>query len=52
MENDLTKLKVNLDELSEKYIFKYSFFDNFDMSNILPNDALPIELKNENNDIE
>lgn len=42
MENDQTKLKVNLDELSKKFIFKYSFFDNFDL-----NDALSTEILDE-----
>lgn len=43
MDDDITKMKVNLDELSEKYIFKYSFFDNFDLRDILSEELLPSE---------
>ena len=43
MENDSTKLKIDLSELSDKYAFKYSFFDNFDLTNVLGIDALPSE---------
>ena len=44
LENDRTKLKVDMDELSKKYFFKYSFFDNFDMDDILSSDLLPSEI--------
>ena len=45
MENDSSKLKVDLEELSKKYIFKYSFFDNFDFNNALSNGVIPSELE-------
>ena len=45
-EDDATQLKLNLKELSDKYIFKYSFFDNFDLTNALQNTALPNEIMN------
>lgn len=48
-EDDATKLKVDLDKLSEKYIFKYSFFDNFDLTDALQNDVIPSELENLSN---
>lgn len=44
MENDSKKLKIDLDELDKKYIFKYSFFDNFDLTNALDDSLLPNEI--------
>lgn len=46
MDDDATKLKVDLKELyeSSKYLFKYSFFDNFDLSNTLNDDIMPSEM--------
>ncbi len=45
MESDQNKLKVDLDELSKKYLFKYSFFDNFDFTNSLSNGIMPSEIE-------
>ena len=45
LENDMTKLKVDLKELSKKYLFKYSFFDNFDFNNALSNGVMPSEIE-------
>ena len=44
MENDQTKLKVDLDELLKTHLFKYSFFDNFDLENALSSDVMPNEI--------
>jgi hypothetical protein len=44
LEDDPSKLKVNMDEISQKYLFKYSFFDNFDTSDILGSELLPNEM--------
>lgn len=51
MEKDVSKLKVNLEELSKKYLFKYSFFDNFDFSNALSNGQIPSEIETLNDTI-
>ena len=45
LENDRTKLKVDIDALSKDYFFKYSFFDNFDLNDILSSDLLPSEMR-------
>ena len=44
LEDNPTKLKVDLDELVKNFVFKYSFFDNFDLSNALNNNQIPSEL--------
>jgi hypothetical protein len=43
--NDATTLKVDLKKLSQKNIFKYSFFDNFDLNNALSNGQIPSEIE-------
>ena len=44
MEDDQTRMKVDLEELSNNYVFKYDFIDNFDLSDMLSEDLLPSEL--------
>lgn len=48
-EEDHTKLKVNLEELSKKYLFKYAFFDNFDFTDAISNGVIPSEIESMNN---
>ena len=48
MEEDATKLKIDMNDLYEKYIFKYSFFDNFDLTNALQNGVIPSEIESLN----
>jgi hypothetical protein len=50
-EEDSTKLKVDLKELTEKYVFKYSFFDNFDLTNALKDGVIPSEIETLNENI-
>lgn len=46
MEDDPTKLKIDFESLTEKYLFKYSFFDNFDLKDSLGPNVLPTEVEN------
>lgn len=50
LEKDATKLKVDLKELSKNYLFKYSFFDNFDFNNAISNGVIPSEIESFKND--
>jgi hypothetical protein len=51
MENDASKLKLDLEELAKKYLFKYSFFDNFDFNDALANGQIPSEIETINDTI-
>jgi hypothetical protein len=51
LENDASKLKVNLEELSKKYLFKYSFFDNFDFNDAITNGFIPSEIESLNDTV-
>lgn len=47
MEDDPNTLKVNLEELEKEHLFKYSFFDNFDLSDVLKTENIPFpEIQN------
>ena len=43
MEDDASKLKIDLEELMKTHVFKYSFFDNFDLTNMLSDNLLSTE---------
>lgn len=50
--DDPEKLKVDFHELSKEHLFKYSFFDNFELNDVLKTENIPFsELKKQNTNL-